>query len=124
MIPKPPPRERLPRWQHARKPINQKGAVAKRYEIVRQEFLAGLDAHLHRCVYCRKPCRIWRDSRGDWRTEWGFEVHHTMKRSTEPGHREDRAVLVVACFDCHDAQPGHHPHVRTYGRRQTEDLTP
>jgi 5-methylcytosine-specific restriction endonuclease McrA len=113
--------EKLTRWQHARKLVNQKGAVSKRYDAARQEFLGRLDAHLCRCVYCRKPAKVWKDERQEWRLEYGFEVHHVVKRSKEPGQREAQGNLVIACWDCHDAQPGHSRHIRVYGRKQEGD---
>lgn len=105
-IPKPTPRERLKRWQHARKPINKKGAVSLRYDAVRQEFIAELAPHMRRCVKCRRPCSAWQDAGGYWHLTDGFHVHHFAKRSKFPELREDKKNFGILCKDCHR---GEHP---------------
>lgn len=96
-------KERLKRGQHARHRLHQKGAVTKRYDEVRQEFLSELDPHQHRCTRCQVPCNVWFDDFGIWRLQAGFHVHHFAKRSTHPELREDKKNLGILCASCHRA---------------------
>ena len=105
-------RPKLKPGQRARGYIRQRGAVAERYEetarapFLLERFRAAAEtrdpnARMGTCEHCGNGILLTKTGMNPVRTGRWVHVHHIIRRSREPGERENTANLALLCDPCH-----------------------